>query len=373
MQLLRSIAILILVPCVALAANESDKLKQIQSSVSASKNKTQQLAGTITKTSKELEGLQDKASDLAKEVQETERRLSQRERELTNVNAELKTAEADYEMRRGEYGRTVRSLLKMRELPATAYMVEPKNMQHMLRTASVMELTSKALSEKAKELSSKIKSLNNIRQRAETANKAVKNDQSRLKQEQTKLAIEVGKRQSAIKGLRGDYAKEQARLAELSKQAKTVQELIDKIDAKPKPSAPFQSVKLGTARAPVTGGVVHKFGEKKNDNETYRGMVFKARPSGTVVAPHDGEVVFTGPFRDYGRMVLLRHANGYISLLAGLGRVDVGLNQDIRSGEPLGAMPGTGSGELYVELREKSKPIDPTRWFAKLPGSLARN
>lgn len=369
-----SIALLCaVIPCIAIAASEAERLKQLQSSVNASKAKTEQLAGTITKSSKELEGLQDKASDIAREVQNTEQRLSQRERELGTVKNELRVAEADYEQRRGEYGRTIRSLLKMRELPTTAYLAQPQNMQQMLRTAAVMEVASKGLSDKAAELSSKIKNLSAIRQRAEVANRAVQNDQLRLKKEQKQLASEVSKRQSTIKNLRGNYVKEQARLAEFSQKAKTVQELISKLDNERPRATNLRNVSIGAGRTPVAGSILHRFGERKNANETWRGLVFKARPSGTVVAPHDGEVVFTGPFRDYGRMVLLRHANGYISLLAGLGRVDVGLNQGVRSGEPLGAMPGTGPAELYVELREKSKPIDPTRWFAKLPSRLASN
>jgi septal ring factor EnvC (AmiA/AmiB activator) len=365
--------LLVLAPALAFAASEAEKLKQLQQSLHQSKTKTEQLAGTITKNSHELEGLQDRASTIAKEVQEAERRLGQREQELTTVTRELKAVEADYETRRHEYGRTIRSLLKMRELPPTAYFAQPNNMQQMMRTAAIMELTSESLSKKAAELSGKIKLLNAIRTKVETTNRAVKNDQNRLKLEQAKLTGEVAKRQAFIKDLRGDYAAEQARLTALSKQAKTIQELIGKLDTTRPQATGLRTMSVAGGRSPLVGNVLHRFGEKKNANETWRGIVFKGRPGGTVVAPHDGEVVFTGPFRDYGPMVLLRHANGYISLLAGLGGVDVGLNQSVRSGEPLGRLPATGASELYVELREKSKPIDPARWFAKLPSSLASN
>ncbi|MBN8543853.1 MAG: peptidoglycan DD-metalloendopeptidase family protein [Alphaproteobacteria bacterium] len=364
--------LLVLAPAVAFSASDADKLKQLQQSLTQSKAKTEQLEGTIQQNSKAIGALQDKASTIAKEVQWAEARLSQRERELANVTTELKQAESDYATRKSDYSRTIRSLLRMRELPTTAYFTKPENMQQMMRTAAVMEATSASLSKKAAELSSEIKRLSAIRTRAEAANRAVKNDQSRLKQEQVKLASEVGKRQALLKDLRGDYAQEKARVAALSKQAKTVQELIAKLDTKPPVTTGFKRMSVGGGRAPLAGTVLHRFGQKKNANETWRGMVFRGRPSGTVVAPHDGEVVFTGPFRDYGSMVLLRHGNGYISLLAGLGRVDVGLNQGVRAGEPLGAMPTTGNSELYVELRENSKTIDPARWFAKLPSSLAR-
>ena len=102
-------------------------------------------------------------------------------------------------------------------------------------------------------------------------------------------------------------------------------------------------------------------------------MVFKGRANATVVAPFDGEVVFTGPFRDYGNMVLIKHKNGYISLIAGLGKVDTGLNQTASRGEPIGTMPASGNGEAYVELRDAdAKPIDPSDWFANVGGKLAQ-
>lgn len=371
--MLRTLSIvLVLIPAIALGASEAETLKQLQHSLTQSKAKTEQLEGTIQQNSNAAHALQEKAGTIAKEVQWAESRLSQRERELANVTTELKAAEANYTTRKSDYSRTIRSLLRMHELPATAYFTRPENMQQMMRTAAVMEATSTSLSKKAAELSSEIRRLSTIRARAEAANHAVKNEQNRLKQEQAKLAREVSKRQALLKNLRGDYALEKAQVAALSKQARTVQELITRLDAKTPAPKRLKGVSMGGGRAPLAGTILHRFGQKKNANETWRGMVLRGRPSGIVVAPHDGEVVFTGPFRDYGPMVLLRHGNGYISLLAGLGRVDVGLNQEVKAGEPLGAMPNTASGELYVELRENSKTIDPARWFAKLPSSLAR-
>jgi septal ring factor EnvC (AmiA/AmiB activator) len=69
-------------------------------------------------------------------------------------------------------------------------------------------------------------------------------------------------------------------------------------------------------------------------------------------------------------MVLVKHGNDRISLLAGLGSIAVTLNQSIGSGEPLGSM-GSGQEPLYYELREGGKPIDPSNWFANLGPTFA--
>ena len=166
-------------------------------------------------------------------------------------------------------------------------------------------------------------------------------------------------------------------MRELSRQSTSLQDLLNRLAKEAKKKSPtkgrdFTAAK-GSMKSPVTGNVLHRFGDKKNDNETWRGMVLRARRNGTVVAPYDGDIAFTGPFRDYGRMVLIRHNNGYISLLAGLGSSDVSLNQPVRRGEPVGTMPNTPAPELYVELRDRSKPIDPADWFANVGKRLATN
>lgn len=176
----------------------------------------------------------------------------------------------------------------------------------------------------------------------------------------------------------------QEQVAKLSRESASLQELLGKLEANekaqqklspaPKPSAKlrhFDAAK-GSARAPVSGQVLHRFGEPNASNGSYRGMVFKAREGATVVAPYDGQIVFTGPFRDYGNMVLIKHSNGYISLIAGLGKVSVGLNQPAIRGEPIGTMPEEGRAEAYVELRDTAaKPIDPADWFANVIGKAA--
>ena len=93
-----------------------------------------------------------------------------------------------------------------------------------------------------------------------------------------------------------------------------------------------------------------------------------------VVAPFDAQVVYAGPFREYGLVLILRHGGGYHSLLAGLGRLDVGNGEWVLAGEPLGLMPeaaGDGpAGKLYIELRRDGRPVDPQPWLAS-PGEQA--
>jgi septal ring factor EnvC (AmiA/AmiB activator) len=239
----------------------------------------------------------------------------------------------------------------------------------------VLEKTNHAVAEKAARLRQDIAQLKNLQADSKQKDAATKAEQIKLRAEQGNLERELAGRQKLQAKLNTDHARTQAKIAELSQQSQNLQELLGKLaeneKAQPKPKAPSSTRnfdgKKGSARAPVAGTIIHRYGDPLNANGTYRGMVFKARPGATVVAPYDGEIAFTGPFRDYGNMVLIKHKNGYISLIAGLGKVNASVNQAAIRGEPIGTMPASGSGEAYVELRDTSaKPIDPTEWFANV-------
>src|SRR3546814_20553792 len=104
-----------------------------------------------------------------------------------------------------------------------------------------------------------------------------------------------------------------------------------------------------------------------------RGIRIETRSGAQVVAPADGKVMFAGPFRGYGQLLIIAHGGGYHSLLAGFGRIDRSVGQWVLAGEPVGQMSATqagpvqagqakagasGTGEkpvLYLELRRKGE------------------
>jgi septal ring factor EnvC (AmiA/AmiB activator) len=61
--------------------------------------------------------------------------------------------------------------------------------------------------------------------------------------------------------------------------------------------------------------------------------------------------------------LIIRHAAGYHSLLAGLGHADVAVGQWVLAGEPVGSLTAPDDKDagapLYVELRREGRPVDP--------------
>jgi septal ring factor EnvC (AmiA/AmiB activator) len=140
------------------------------------------------------------------------------------------------------------------------------------------------------------------------------------------------------------------------------------------PAIAFASTK-GTLRLPVNGIRIRAFGEPDGLGGTEKGLSVTSRAGAQVTAPCDGWVVYAGPFRSYGQLLILNAGGGYHVLLAGMERISVDLGQFVLTGEPVAVMGGgpqsaaavaIGSSQpvLYIEFRKDGTPVDPGPWWA---------
>ncbi|MBX2832815.1 MAG: peptidoglycan DD-metalloendopeptidase family protein [Rhodospirillales bacterium] len=131
----------------------------------------------------------------------------------------------------------------------------------------------------------------------------------------------------------------------------------------------------GDLRMPASGKVVTLFGEKSRgpDGLTVtksKGIEISTRANAQVVSPFDGKVVFSGPFRGYGRLLIIEHGEGYHSLIAGFDRLDSVVGQYLLAGEPVGIM-GETAPKLYLEMRQDGEAINPLPWLASKNGKVS--
>lgn len=134
--------------------------------------------------------------------------------------------------------------------------------------------------------------------------------------------------------------------------------------AKPmKSDKPFSQAQ-GKLPFPARGKVSTRFGQANDVGVPSKGIVIGTRTGAQVIAPYDGQVAFSGPFRGYGLLLIIEHGEGYHTLLAGMARIDVNVGQRLLSGEPVGLMGHEeAKPNLYVELRRNGQPVNPLPWL----------
>ena len=83
-----------------------------------------------------------------------------------------------------------------------------------------------------------------------------------------------------------------------------------------------------------------------------------AQAGAQVVAPGTGRVVFAGPYRGFGRIVIIQHSNDWTSLVTGLGDLVTRVGQDVVAGSPLG-LADMDDPTVTLELRRGGDPVNP--------------
>jgi murein hydrolase activator len=108
---------------------------------------------------------------------------------------------------------------------------------------------------------------------------------------------------------------------------------------------------------PVAGRTVTGFGAPVG-GVLSQGLTLAPRSNAQVVAPAAGRVAFAGPYRGYGRIVIIEHAGGWTSLVTGLARSDVAVGNELVGGAPIG-VTGPGRPTVTLELRRGGEPVNP--------------
>ena len=386
-------------------------LEQVERQVKAQNLEHQRLQEQASQISNELKDVNRQMIKSAKLIQNNEETLSRMEAELEQLAADLKTAENNFSTEDENLIKTLAALQNLALKPTEALFVQPLSPVEIIRSAMLLRETVPYLEENASRLRKELEKIEIQKKRVETQvarivkqKKALETEHEQMKtlvQKKSKLRnmVEVKSEQAKkkVQKLAGEaqnlrdllnrlekqqqekrrkQAEERRRLAAIEEQKRKEAEenqkreqvkTADLIKFKPEVineiGGNFVKAR-GKLSRPARGTVVTAYGQETAKGVSSKGIIIKTRPQAQVIAPFDGSVIFAGPFRGYGNLIIIEHGKGYTSLLAGLDTIDCELGQLLLAGEPVGLMPGGNDAKLYMELRKQNHPINPISWFA---------
>jgi septal ring factor EnvC (AmiA/AmiB activator) len=158
----------------------------------------------------------------------------------------------------------------------------------------------------------------------------------------------------------------------LQESAKAMQALITKLSSskqtKKGAAAPKTNVRKNSLPWPVLGKTTANFGRSKHPTlNTYvisNGIKIQGSDNSQVKAVEAGTVIFAGAFRSYGKMVIVDHGKGFLSVYGQLSVISVKEDQTIARGAQVGRLGKNPSNVLYFEVRENNTPANPILWLA---------
>jgi len=113
---------------------------------------------------------------------------------------------------------------------------------------------------------------------------------------------------------------------------------------------------------PATGKIVSGFSESAN----LKGIDIAGKAGQPVVASAAGKVVYAGSgLRGYGKLVIIKHNNTYLTAYAHNREIMVKEQQQVAKGQKISEMGDTDADQvmLHFEIRRLGKPVDPTKYL----------
>src|SRR5262245_35484007 len=361
----------------------ADRLKDVQGAIEDEQDRIKYLGLQAEQLAAEITRLQGQLITAAKDVQDREEELAKLEKRLAALESLEQEKTAALTAHRGDMSTLLGALERLAVEPRETLILGWRSPKDTVITAQLLGFAVPPIEAKARRLRQELGDVAQLRAQALRQRQDI--TQATLK---LKLARESLEQLVALKaGLRQTTDAERlaaaARVRALTEQADDLQELLAALPPVTRPQTndsgalaaairlePPKDLKaFPTKRAglmpPVRGTLAIRYGERGPDGNISQGVVFETLPEAQIVAPHDGQIVFRGPFRGYGEILIMEHRGGYHTLLAGLGRADVVVGQWLLAGEPVGITesPKDGKARLYVELRRNGRPIDPWPWL----------
>jgi len=327
----------------------------------------------------EAEKARAAASALVARIEAAEADITAAEARIRIVDALRREQRARLAERQAPVIRLTAALQTMARRPPALALVQPGSVDEVVHVRSLLASTLPVIRAQTADLREEVAAGNRLRAQAETARASLLASQRTLRAQRLELArLEERERarsaslaSSAVaEGDRALAFTEEARdlSAEMGTRAfqNRVRESLSELPGPVlRPGTPAQPAPGRRPRyiLPVAGRLLTGTGEISEAGVHARGLTFEVTGSEPVVAPRAGRIVFAGPYRSYGRVVILDHGGGWLTLITNMATLDAPVGRTVPQGAPLGRAPA-GRTEMLVELRRGSQPVPITPFLS---------
>ncbi|HEX9072671.1 MAG TPA: peptidoglycan DD-metalloendopeptidase family protein [Pseudolabrys sp.] len=398
-------------------AEKLDALKQRDEELKSARDQQRKSAEAETALKREIEQigvdrrkLNQDLIDSAGRLRSVESKIAATQERLKPLDDNERSIRKSLDGRRAVIGEVLAALQRIGRRPPPALITSPEDALQSVRTAMVLGAVLPEMRHEVEALANDLSELLAVRKKIDSERDQLKAELASLDGERARVAALVEERQKQLAEREKALDAERARAGNLARDVDNLKDLIAKLeqgldpatreareaarsDSRPAlsafrdpgrlaPAVAFASLR-GQVPIPVNGVKLKEFGAPDGSGGAEKGLSIATRAGAQVTAPADGWVVYAGPFRSYGQLLILNVGGGYHVLLAGMERISVDLGQFVLTGEPVAVMGNgshiaailaTGSSQpvLYVEFRKDGVPVDPGPWWAAGEGEKVR-
>jgi septal ring factor EnvC (AmiA/AmiB activator) len=352
------------------------------------KYRAEKLEEDARRATQRAERTASQSAAVAARIQETEARIAARQAQIRLMTTRRARLDARLAERQEPLIRLSAALQRLSRRPPVLGLLRPGSIRDAVYLRALLATMLPQVEARTLALREELARIRELAQEQAAAAQSLAREEQRLRQRQQRLAQIEAEQRLDMRRVAGIASRANERALALTERARDLEELVEvvgeqgrlraELEALPgpimRPLRPSESQVvdrlepspaprgLATYILPVAGRLMTGFGANTDAGRPSRGIVLAARGGAQVVAPAEGRVAFAGPYRGYGRIVIVEHEGGWTSLVTGLARLDVEPGERLVAGSPLGVVEPS-DGRVRLELRRQGEPVNPLRYL----------
>lgn len=369
-------------PHYATAKSENEDLKTIKSKLSEETKQKDNLQKKINKITSELDDIKKNLVEAARAVRDKEDTLKSIEERIGNLEEKKTTIDKTLQAERVSIVKLILILERIRKTPPQALIARPDTPYKTAQSALLMENIIPSVKRHAESLKNNLETLQRVSNELKIEKASLEKETKFLRDKNKNLQSLVDKKERVYSKIDRDIEARELTIQNISAKASNLEQLVRQLKAEEqkefqrqktanilRKKPVFDLKETGQAQLPISGIIRTGYHQKDDLGAKSNGITIEGRSAGLVIAPMGGKVQFTGTFKRYGNIIILEHAGGFHSLIAGLEKITSSVGDHVNSGEPIGLLPDSSlipRPKLYYELRQNGNPVNPSVKFSGL-------
>lgn len=306
-------------------------------------------------------------------------------RQASTREAELRS---QFQAERGRLSRVLGAMTALQQAPETAMLLHPGGALATAQSGMILSDVTPGLRAEAERLQKDLDEIATVRELQAGAADMLGNGLASVQEARRLLTSAVTDRST----MPVRYGEAPEELQDLRDAAQSLEEFAAGIERMETdigaPMDDFEGAQ-GSLRLPVVGTIMRPYDQPDAAGVRRPGWVIATAPAALVTTPWPATIRYRGPLLDYGNVMVVEPARGYLLIFAGMSQVFGEVGDVLGAGEPVGLMGGSeapaqefgaqfvadaarggdaGQTEtLYLELRKDKETLDPADWFVLNP------
>lgn len=352
------------------AANNDNKLRQVQDKIKALADNLLHLNKKKGKASSELKRVEQQYGEISRTVQSLGSEVNLKQQRINEIQQEMQIQNGWLLTQQSQLAEQVKTAYALGRQEQLKLLFNQQDVSRSSRIMTYYRYFNQARLDKLQRINNSLQFLSNLEQEKQLEKQELARLIAENKLLQTQLAESKKERKQILAKIKQDYKSKNTQLSRLKKNEKKLRHLITTLQKVTQNDTvatasdkPFVKLK-GKHPWPVTGKIIRRYGSKRSEGK-WNGVLMRAKEGTKVKAIARGQVVFSDWFKGYGLLVIVKHDKNYMSLYAFNQSLYRKEGDKINAGDTIATVGDSGGRDkagLYFEIRKKNKALNPAKW-----------